>query len=434
MAAFAWLLIAAAVHAQSPELQSLVPTSGPVEGGTRLTVTGAGLSGGFDLVCRFGQGQRSQVPGTFEGLSSHGRVYCSAPAAHAGYETLVQLSLDGGGSYVGKQFKFTYFHEATVSAVSPNSGPAAGATLVRVSGYNFSPTAGLSCLFGWRLAAATYVDFQTVTCAAPQHAANSSVRFSFEDAALGMELEDAEVGASAALAGEAAAAEGVLWMGAVPDGAARGYAGAGSEAAHEVRAGCGLLALLQPAGTSAPAQGFSAQFALLMRGEAIGLTFSYGGGGEAGELWEGGRTGWGVEGVASGLAVRFWGETSTHFRPYSIEVVLHGELLERAVLGRRLLLSGAWAEISLRLDPISHELSVSYDGTEHLTTTLAGFAPAASDRFFLSGCAPPRLNASAATSTGVLLDDLAISASSFMSTRTEQLHVRPCPVSAPPLL
>ena len=140
------------------------------------------------------------------------------------------------------------------------------------------------------------------------------------------------------------------------------------------------------------------------------------------------------EGVASGLAVRFWGETSTHFRPYSIEVVLHGELLARAVLGRRLLLSGAWAEISLRLDPISHELIVSYDGTEHLTTTLAGFAPAASDRFFLSGCAPPRLNASAATSTGVLLDDLAISASSFMSTRTEQLHVCPCPVTAPALL
>ena len=77
MAAFAWLLIAAAVHARPPDLLSLVPTSGPVEGGTRLTLTGAGLAGDFSLVCRFGQGQRSQVPGTFEGLSSHGRVYCS---------------------------------------------------------------------------------------------------------------------------------------------------------------------------------------------------------------------------------------------------------------------------------------------------------------------------------------------------------------------
>ena len=433
MAAFAWL--AAAVHARPPDLVSLVPTSGPVEGGTHLTLTGAGLSGDFSLVCRFGQGQRSQVPGTFEGLSSHGRVYCSAPAAHAGYETLVELSLDGGGSYVGKHFKYTYFHEAAVSTISPNSGPAAGATVVRVSGYNFSPTAGLSCLFGWRLAAATYVDFQTVSCAAPRDAANSSVRFSFEDASLGMALDDAAVGATAELAGEAATAGGVLWIGAVPDGAARGYAGAGSEAGHEVRAGCGLLALLQPQGTSAPAQGFSAQFALLMRGGAIGLTFSYGGGGEAGELWEGGRRGWGVEGVASGLAVRFWGETSTHFRPYSIEVVMHGELVERAVLGRTLLLSGTWAEISLRLDPITHELSVSYDGTVHLTTTLAGFVPAATDRFFLSGCTPPILNATATpvTSTGVLLDDLAISASSFLNTRTEQLHVRPMPRLGAPL-
>ena len=73
MAAFAWL--AAAVHARPPDLVSLVPTSGPVEGGTHLTLTGAGLSGDFSLVCRFGQGQRSQVPGTFEGLSSHGRIY-----------------------------------------------------------------------------------------------------------------------------------------------------------------------------------------------------------------------------------------------------------------------------------------------------------------------------------------------------------------------
>ena len=427
MAAFTWLLIAAAAHTRPPDLLSLVPTSGPVEGGTRLTLTGAGLSGDFSLVCRFGQGQRSQVPGTFEGLSSHGRVYCSAPPAHAGYEVLVELSLDGGGSYVGKHFSFTYFHEVTVSAISPNSGPAAGATLVRVSGYNFSPTAGLSCLFGWRLAAATYVDFQTVSCAAPQHAANSSVRLSFEDASLGMELDDAAVGATAELAGEVAAAEGVLWIGAVPNGAARGYAGTGSEAGLAVRAGCGLLALRQPQGTSAPAQGFSAQFALLMRGGATGLTFSYGGGGEAGELWEGGRTGWGVEGVATGLAVRFWGETSTHFRPYSIEVVMHGALLERAVLGRALLLSGTWAEVSLRLDPISHELSVSYDGTVHLVTILASFAPVATDRFYLSGCMPPILNATATpvTSTGVLLDDLVISASSLLNTRTEQLHVRP---------
>ena len=95
----------------------------------------------------------------------------------------------------------------------------------------------------------------------------------------GVEGEEADQAA-----GEAATAGGVLWIGAVPDGAARGYAGAGSEAGHEVRAGCGLLALLQPQGTSAPAQGFSAQFALLMRGGAIGLTFSYGGGGEAGAV------------------------------------------------------------------------------------------------------------------------------------------------------
>ena len=363
MAAGAWLAIAAAVHARPPDLLSLVPTSGPVEGGTRLTLTGAGLSGGFSFVCRFGQGQRSQVPGTFEGSSSHGRIYCIAPPAHAGYEVLVELSLDGGGSYVGRNFSFTYFHEVVVSAISPDSGPAAGATLVRVSGYNFAPTAGLSCIFGWRYTTATYVDFQMVTCAAPEHAANSSVRLSFEDVSLGMVLDDATISGTAELAGEAAAAEGVLWIGRVPGSAARGTAD------YAVRAGCGLLALRVSRDTHAPPQGFSAQFGLLMRGEATGLTFSYGAGGEAGELWEGGQAGWGVEGVSSGLAVRFWGETSTHFRPYSIEVVLHGalchrhrlltpplapelgrpnaagELLDRAVLGRRLLLSGAWAEV-----------------------------------------------------------------------------------------
>ena len=192
----ALLVMLVAVLAQ-PDLISMVPASGPVEGGTRLTIAGAGLIlSDTSRICRFGHGPGSEVPATFEGRSSHGRVFCTAPPARSGYVVDVELSIDGGGSFVGRDFTFTYFHEAVVSSVSPNSGPAVGATLVRVTGFNFAPTAGLSCLFGWRRAPATYLDFQTVRCAAPEHAANSSLRLSFDgapDNELGLALEDAAV-------------------------------------------------------------------------------------------------------------------------------------------------------------------------------------------------------------------------------------------------
>ena len=119
-------------------------------------IAGAGLIlSDTSRICRFGHGPGSEVPATFEGRSSHGRVFCTAPPARSGYVVDVELSIDGGGSFVGRDFTFTYFHEAVVSSVSPNSGPAVGATLVRVTGFNFAPTADLSCLFGWRHAPAT---------------------------------------------------------------------------------------------------------------------------------------------------------------------------------------------------------------------------------------------------------------------------------------
>jgi len=405
-----WLTCPLAASAEPPPLLALLPTSGPVVGGTRLTFSGAGLTGGTgERVCRFGHDERSEVVATVAGLSSHGWVYCLTPTAHAGYEVNAELSIDGGNSYLPASLAFTYYFEAVVSAVSPNAGPAAGSTLVRVSGYNFAPTPGMRCLFAWRSSLATYIDFQTIKCASPEHAANSSIRLSFDDAALGIALDDATVGSVTELAGAAAAAEGVLWLGALPTGS-----GAVTNGNHTVGSGCGLVGLRVARDTHAQPQGFAAQFELLMRGNVQGLSFSYGALGEAA------AGAWGVEGVARGLTVSFWGWTSTHFRPYAIEVVLDGVMLERAVLGSRLLLSGAWAEVSLRLDPLTHVLTVQHDGVEHLAVHLPAFAPAADYHFALSGCV---VTGADATTTGVLLDSLAISASSFYAALAEPLHV-----------
>ena len=146
----------------------LQPTSGPTQGGTVITLSGAHLEphdGSTVPVCRFGFENLLQR-GTYSGHAAHGLVECIAPAANVGYEVAVELSLDGGATFTAHGFRFQYYHEAQVYSVSPSSGPAAGGTNVTVTGYNFGheKPRRLQCAFGWRRVPATVVDFEHLRC------------------------------------------------------------------------------------------------------------------------------------------------------------------------------------------------------------------------------------------------------------------------------
>ena len=214
------LLLAAGVHAtgeahRPPRLFALAPATGPTRGGTLVSLSGAHLQPeeGEAPICRFGLGGLLSRGG-FRGVASHGIVTCTAPPADSGYEVAVELSLDGGTSFTRAGYRFSYYHEAEVRSASPSSGPAAGGTLVTVTGYNFGHEAPnlLQCAFGWRRVPATLLDFEHLRCTAPANTANGSLSLSFEDQRLHLVIDQVAVRGHASIAGAAELGDGVLTL------------------------------------------------------------------------------------------------------------------------------------------------------------------------------------------------------------------------------
>ena len=122
-------------------VSGLAPWSGPVAGGTLVTVSGAGFAASMRLVrCRFGWGE-------LVGASVHsaGEARCvSPPHAATGWVGVELVSLDevvGGGS-------FFYEARAYVSLVLPLLGPVEGGTRLTVLGSHFRESSSLACRFG----------------------------------------------------------------------------------------------------------------------------------------------------------------------------------------------------------------------------------------------------------------------------------------------
>ena len=165
-----------------------LPTSGPVEGGTLVTMSGPGLAGGDDYRCRFGGGRGggrwssgdeggetrataaaaeamgAVVAATYDAAAGTlalplpltlacrsltlgalaptltlaltltlGTLACVSPAAALGAgEVLLEVSLNA--KHFHAAFGFLYYGGVALSAVSPSSGPADGGTALALSG------------------------------------------------------------------------------------------------------------------------------------------------------------------------------------------------------------------------------------------------------------------------------------------------------------
>ena len=425
-----------AVGAPVGRVLSITPQAGPATGGTLLTVSGAGFTGGTQHQCRFAYGDEV-VSATFSGRSSHGVLTCSTPPAEAGYQVAVEISLDGGVRFSHSGFRFSYYHEAVVSAVTPSAGPAVGGTAVSVHGSNFAPRPGLQCSFGWRRAAATFVNYELIRCVAPTHSANGTLAASFDNG-LELSLDDGEVQGRLGLAGSSRVADGVLTLAWRPPAAQGGppahtslpppppyspaspasLLGSPHSASAAVAPGCGMLSIEVGGDTHTPSRGFSASFEVLMDGEATrGVAFSFGelstpapsppasspadptpSTPRAAQTRAPGTTGrvppppppaaanFTELGAPRGLAVRLLANSPAHFRPLTAEIAMDGKVLAATVLGRGALLRGAWAPVSIRLDPVSSELRLNHDGRHRLSVVLANWQPAAHWQFALTGC------------------------------------------------
>ncbi len=149
-----------------PTVTNVSPVSGPVVGGTTVTINGTGFVAGSSVA--FGIHPAAAVT-----VLSSTTITAVSPAATAPGTVDVMVTAPGAGtstSSVGDRFTYV----PSVSAVNPSSGPVAGGTAVTISGSGF--VAGSSVAFGTHPAASvTVVSSTTITAVSPAATAPGTV-------------------------------------------------------------------------------------------------------------------------------------------------------------------------------------------------------------------------------------------------------------------
>jgi len=148
-------------------ISSLLPSTGPVMGGTTVTVTGLNFTRSTEIRCRFGyyrSGWYSSpriVAGTYYSekeircVSPHGNTSYNWPAQKFDNLPTVATTFDlalNGQQYTTSQTPFLYAHAVDtfyVTSITPGFAPgeAAYRTHMNVTGYNFQNTGEISCKF-----------------------------------------------------------------------------------------------------------------------------------------------------------------------------------------------------------------------------------------------------------------------------------------------
>ncbi|MBM4354961.1 MAG: hypothetical protein FJ109_14440, partial [Deltaproteobacteria bacterium] len=116
-----------------PKILSLEPDSGPVEGGTLVTLSGTQLADGATV--KFGGAAAENVT-----VLSDTSLTCVTPAGAAGKTAVTVTNPDGGADTFIKGF--TYIEEAKapqLDSIDPGTGPVTGGTAVNLYGANFLP-------------------------------------------------------------------------------------------------------------------------------------------------------------------------------------------------------------------------------------------------------------------------------------------------------
>jgi plastocyanin len=146
-----------AVANPAPTVTSILPVSGPISGGTIVTISGTGFLSNASV--KFGGVSATNVSATSTSITA------TAPAHAAGKVDVVVTNTDSQSATLAEAF--TYVLPApTLSNVAPNTGPTSGGTPVTITGTNFQ--AGATVTFGALPATdVTVVSDTTITARTP---------------------------------------------------------------------------------------------------------------------------------------------------------------------------------------------------------------------------------------------------------------------------
>ncbi|MFI6977374.1 IPT/TIG domain-containing protein [Embleya sp. NPDC050154] len=149
---------------QPRTVTSVTPGSGPAAGGTAVTVTGTGFTG--TTAVAFGA-----TPAPSYTVVDDTTITATAPPGTPGTVD-VTVTGPGGTSATTPADRFTYLAAPTVTSISPGSGPAAGGTVVTITGTNLAGATGIT--FGpGRPAGSVSCTATTCTATAPPGPAGS---------------------------------------------------------------------------------------------------------------------------------------------------------------------------------------------------------------------------------------------------------------------
>jgi hypothetical protein len=146
-----------------PTISSALPNSGPVVGGTVVTITGTDFQSGATVT--FGQS-----PATAVVFNSATQLQATTPAHAPGTVNVIVRNPDTQSATVSGGFTYQPVPAPTIISLLPTSGPEVGGTLVTIWGTNF--LAGATVSFGGVAAASVTVTSATqLGAVTPPHAA-----------------------------------------------------------------------------------------------------------------------------------------------------------------------------------------------------------------------------------------------------------------------
>jgi PGF-pre-PGF domain-containing protein len=143
--------------AAAPTVKNVVPSSGPLAGGTTVSISGSAFAGATAV--NFG-GTAAQSYTVINATS----ITAVSPAGTGTVDITVTTS--GGTSATGTADRFTYAPVPTVTGISPSTGPAAGGTTVSITGTAFTGATAVN--FGGTAAQSyTVIDATSITAVSP---------------------------------------------------------------------------------------------------------------------------------------------------------------------------------------------------------------------------------------------------------------------------
>jgi hypothetical protein len=148
-----------------PAITTISPTSGSGSGGTKVSISGTGLSGTTSV--SFGT-----VPATSFTVNGPGTKITAVSPAHAGGVVNIVVTTPGGTTVVAPSDQFTYLGPV-ITKITPTSGSVAGGTRVSISGTGLS--GATSVMFGTVAASSVTVNAKgtKLTAVSPVHAAGA---------------------------------------------------------------------------------------------------------------------------------------------------------------------------------------------------------------------------------------------------------------------